>query len=159
MAGGRPSKRTEAIVEKLVSVYKLGVTDEVACNHAGIDKQTLYNWYKVDEDFFDRIQTAKNFARLAAGNVVMNSIVKKKDINTAKWWLEKKHSGEFKNKPEEREKPTQQIHYNLNILAHELAGIFKNTDSRSDTGEAEDVELAAEIGALAEGSDSKGTEV
>ena len=92
---GRPTKKREIVVKKLEGVFKLGVSDEIACRYAKISKPTFYDWCKKDEDFLYRITTAKDFARLAAGNVVMDAIVKDKDINSAKWWLERKHKDEF----------------------------------------------------------------
>ena len=95
---GRPSIYSEEIVKKLESVYQLGVSDEIACNYAGISKETLYTWRDKYPELVDRLDGAKHYARIAAGSVVMEAI-KNKDVNTAKWWLEKKYSKEFGNQP------------------------------------------------------------
>jgi len=96
---GRPTKMTEDVVKKLEAVYKLGVTDETACKYTGISRQTLNTWYKTHPVFLDRIQKAKEFVRIASGQVVVNAIVQDRDVEAAKWWLEKKHSDEFGGQP------------------------------------------------------------
>lgn len=96
---GRPSKKNDEIVKKLLDVYKLGVNDEVACNYAGISKPTLYAWCKEDEDLLYQIQGAKDYGRVVASQVVMKSIIEG-DVNSAKWWLEKKYAKEFQSRPE-----------------------------------------------------------
>jgi len=97
--GGRPTKMTEDAVKKLESVFKLAVSDTTACRYADISRITYYDWLKKDEEFSNRMSKAKEYARLAAGNVVMDAIVKDKDVNTAKWWLEKKCPEEFAQPP------------------------------------------------------------
>lgn len=92
---GRPTKYDEEIARKLESAFQAGVTDETACEYVGIDKQTLYNWYKKHPKFLDRIQRAKRYLRIAAGLNIQEDIAKNKSIGTSKWWLEKKHPDEF----------------------------------------------------------------
>ncbi|MBM3256580.1 MAG: hypothetical protein FJZ04_03905 [Candidatus Moranbacteria bacterium] len=96
---GRPTVITEEVVRKLESVFKLGVKDNIACNYAGIPERTYYENLQRNEDFRSKMRAAQNYARIAAGNVVMDDIVHNKDVQTAKWWLEKKHPDEFGNQP------------------------------------------------------------
>lgn len=96
---GRPTVMTADTILKLESVFKLGVSDAVACNYAGVGNRTYYDHLKANEDFRTKMDSAKHYGRLAAGNVVMDKIVKDKDVNTAKWWLEKKYPNEFGNTP------------------------------------------------------------
>lgn len=94
---GRPSKFTEDTVAKLEEVFKIGVTIQVACTQVGIHKSNYFRNYKNDQEFATKMDAARNYARLAAGNVVMDSIVKRRNTQDAKWWLEKKHSEEFRS--------------------------------------------------------------
>lgn len=94
-SAGRPTIMTDEILQKLESVFKLGVTNGVACNYADIAESTFYDHYKKDPVFRRKIDSAKDYARIAAGNVVVDSIVNGKDVESAKWWLAKKHSDEF----------------------------------------------------------------
>jgi len=93
--GGRPTKKDDEIVKKLENIFKIGGTVEEAITYGGISKQTFYNWIKDDEGFLTKMEQARYFADIAAKNVVVRAITKDKDLETAKWWLEKR---EFKNK-------------------------------------------------------------
>ena len=97
--GGRPTIYGEEIVKKLESAYQLGVSDEIASNYAGISKVTLYKWRETYPELVNRLDGAKHYARMAAGAVVVQAI-KDKDVNTAKWWLEKKYPQEFGTQPQ-----------------------------------------------------------
>jgi len=94
--GGRPTKIADAVV-KLEEVFKLGVNDSVACSYAGINRDTYYRWLNANKGFSDRMEAAKNYAYIAATQNVVTDIVNKKSVDTAKWYLEKKHSKEYKS--------------------------------------------------------------
>jgi hypothetical protein len=91
---GRPTKYDEKIVEQLVKVFELDVPDKTACEYVGLSPDTYYRWLKEKPDFSDRIVKAKRYARIASGSVVKEAI-EKKDVQSARWWLEKKHPDEF----------------------------------------------------------------
>jgi hypothetical protein len=121
---GRPPKLSlePEIMDKLESVLRLGVSDKMACEYANVSRDTYYKWLKIDKSFSDRMMTAKNYARIAAGQVVVQAIVKDKDVASARWWLEKKHSDEFKSKPDFVTENKTQINFfsNYEQLAEQL---------------------------------------
>lgn len=88
---GRPSVVTTETITKLESIFKIGGNDEEAISYAGIGVQTYYDHLKADENFRSKMMAAKNYSNIAAKNIVVDAIIKDKDLNTAKWWLEKKH--------------------------------------------------------------------
>jgi len=90
---GRPTKYSEVIVDKLEEVFKLGGTIEQACAYAGIDKGSYYKWIELYKDFSTRIERAKHFTDIVAKRNINVAINEKKDLETSKWWLEKR---EFK---------------------------------------------------------------
>lgn len=94
---GRPTKYSEEIVVKLESILKIGGTIEQACAYAGINKTTFYRWFEENEDFATRMEKAKYFSDIMAKNIVVKAITEDKDLETAKWWLEKR---EFKQQPQ-----------------------------------------------------------
>ena len=98
---GRPEVITEEIVRKLESILQLGVNDGIACQYAKIGRTTFYKKLKEDEEFADRIQSAKDLVTIAAGQVVTGAIINDKDLTTAKWWLERKAPDEFGDKKSE----------------------------------------------------------
>lgn len=89
-AGGRPTKFDKVVVEKLVSIFKIGGSIEEACANARIDKQTYYNWLEAHPGFSTEIASAQHYSDIAAKNVVVGSILKHKNIESSKWWLEKR---------------------------------------------------------------------
>lgn len=96
---GRPTKYSEEIVIKLESILKIGGTIEDACSYALISKETYYRWLEESLDFMTRMDSAKRYPDIAAKNTVVDSIVKDKDVNSAKWWLEKRRPQEFGQMP------------------------------------------------------------
>ena len=85
--GGRPTKLTDETVSKLESIFKVGGTVEEACSYALITKETYYQWIKKHESFLTKMTAAKHFADIVAKNIVVDSIVKDRNVEDAKWWL------------------------------------------------------------------------
>ena len=112
---GRPTKITEEVVKKLQSILQLGVNDTVACQYAKISRETFYNRLEVDEVFRDVIESAKQLVTIAAGQVVSQSIIKDKDVASAKWWLERKAPDEFGIK----DKPQVQVNILNNVIKND----------------------------------------
>lgn len=94
---GRPTKYSEEIVVKLESILKIGGTIEQACAYAEIVRDTFYRWMEENEEFRTRMEKAKHYSDIIAKNIVVEAITKNKDLETAKWWLEKR---EFRNQPQ-----------------------------------------------------------
>ena len=88
--GGRPTKYSKEMVVKLESIFKVGGTVEEACSYAGINKTTYYRWIEQNEGFATEMDAAQHYADIVAKNVVVDSIVKDRNVGDAKWWLEKR---------------------------------------------------------------------
>lgn len=86
---GRPTVMTDIVVGKLEEIFRLGCKDAPACAYAGISRDTFYSWLKDNDDFSDRIETAKNYAIIASRQIVVSKIIKDHDLETAKWYLER----------------------------------------------------------------------
>lgn len=91
---GAPSVITPEIETKLESIFKIGGTNAEATSYAGISERTYYSMCERNEEFLQKMEAAKHYADIVAKNVVVDSILKEKDLQSAKWWLEKR---EFKN--------------------------------------------------------------
>jgi hypothetical protein len=87
---GRRSKMTEEVIVKLESIFKIGGSIEEACSYAGISDETYRRWMNENNSFMARIESARHYPDIVAKNVVVDSMVKDRDLNTAKWWLEKR---------------------------------------------------------------------
>ena len=88
--GGRPTKLTEETVIKLESILKIGGTIEEACSYALISRETYYRWLKEDIGFMTKMEQAKHYSDIVAKNIVVDSMHKDRNLETAKWWLEKR---------------------------------------------------------------------
>lgn len=95
---GRPTKLTPAVVGKLTAAFANGFTIEQACIYADINRDTYYEWLKKDSNFSDNMAAAQGQLGLQARKVVAESLTRG-DIQTAKWWLEKRDP-EFSSKSE-----------------------------------------------------------
>ena len=87
---GRPTKLNDDLVVKLESIFKIGGTVEEACSYALINKTTYYRWLEENKDFATKMNSAQHYADIVAKNVVVDAMIKDKDLSTAKWWLEKR---------------------------------------------------------------------
>jgi hypothetical protein len=94
--GGRPTKLNDEVVKKLENIFKVGGTVEEACAYAGISKPTYYAWLKEDESFLTKMEAAQHYADIVAKNLVVKAITEDKDLESAKWWLDRRV---FKNQP------------------------------------------------------------
>lgn len=132
---GRPSAITADVLAKLEEVFKLDVTVETACRYAEINEATYYRAYKDDEDFARRMDKAREFARLAAGQVVMDAIAKDKDVSTARWWLEKKAPKEFSGFNETLLQDNRQINIftNHEQIAERISRLISRDEPRANT--------------------------
>lgn len=105
---GRPTKYSEEIVAKLEAILKVGGTIEEAASYAGIDPTTFRRWVEKYPDFASRMAAAQYFADVVAKNVVVDSIVKDKNLESAKWWLDRRVFRQSQN--------TTNIQINFEIL-------------------------------------------
>lgn len=93
--GGRPTKKTEETVKKLEDIFKNGANVQEACSYAGISKETYYTWLETDESFLTKMESAQYYPVIAAKNILLQDIYKNKNIDSAKWYLERKAKKEF----------------------------------------------------------------
>ena len=92
--GGRPTKMTEDTLKKLEEAFKYGCPDVEACYHAGISRQTLYNYQEKYPEFIDQKERWKNNPNfLARRNAVL--ALEEVDTDMSKWWLGNKLNNEF----------------------------------------------------------------
>lgn len=68
---------------------------QIAC-YLNVSRQTIYNWQEEFPELFDRLEGLRNKATIKAKDNILNAI-NKGDINTSKWYLEKKEKADFGN--------------------------------------------------------------
>jgi hypothetical protein len=59
---------------------------------------TYYRKIESDTDFSYRMEMARKYMILKSASVVVDAITNDKDVQSAKWWLERKETEEFGNK-------------------------------------------------------------
>ena len=96
---GRPSKLSPNTVTKLVAAFHKGFNDEEATAYAVISRNSYYRWYRENDDFRDKIDQAKLQPNLHAKELIIDAI-EKGDVNSAKWWLERRAKSEFGTRSE-----------------------------------------------------------
>ena len=87
---GRPTKLVPETIAKLEDILKVGGTIGEACSYAEIDQSTYHRHIESDNTFARKMDAAKHYSDVVAKNLVVDSIVKNKDLQSAKWWLEKR---------------------------------------------------------------------
>lgn len=91
--GGRPSKRSDAILDKLEYAWCLDCTDHEAALFAGISYATLKNWLKADSTLVERRDALKHTPVLQARQSVIRGL--KDSPELALKYLERKAKAEF----------------------------------------------------------------
>lgn len=90
--GGRPTKLTDEVVNKLEEAFSIGCSIEEACFYANISRQSYYNWEKENKELFDRFNELKQKPILKARQSVVNGL---SDSEFALKFLSKKKRDEF----------------------------------------------------------------
>jgi len=81
-------------IASLEEAFFWGANDTQAYTHAGICKSTFYYWQEVNPDFVEKKAGMQENIKLRAKRVLVESIVGG-DVNSAKFWLERKSKDEF----------------------------------------------------------------
>lgn len=93
-AGGRPTVMTPATIGKLEQAFALGCPKTVACEFAGINTDTLYEYINKNPEFSDRIKQLQGLVGMQARKAVADAI-KKGDAKIAIDYLKRKYRDEF----------------------------------------------------------------
>ena len=99
MTAWRKTIMTEETVKKLVDAFSMWFTDEEACLYSDISKQTLYNYCEKNPKFLTKKELLKNKPKIKAKLNLLNAI-NSNDLDTSKWYLERKSRDEFSLKTE-----------------------------------------------------------
>ena len=97
--GGRPGTVTKEVVAKLEQAFAVGATDLEACFFAGISKDAFYRYCDKHEEFRERKEALKQKPVLLAKTNVIKKL-QAADIDTSKWYLERKAKKEFSTRIE-----------------------------------------------------------
>ena len=90
---GRPTVMTPEVLRALQVIFLIGATQEEACRYSGISVKTLWSYTEKHPEFLQEIRAWQEDGILKARRKVIEEIPE--DINTAKWYLERKVKSEF----------------------------------------------------------------
>ena len=129
--GGRPTVMDDEVLNKLREAFAMGCTDEEACLHAEISPATLYNYQKENEEFLEEKKQLKNNPMLQARSTVVRNL---RNVDTAKWYLEKKARKEFGG--DDKEESKQQFNFFISDqqLADQLLGFIEGVEQGTGSG-------------------------
>lgn len=97
MSIGRPTVITAKVVRLLVTSFHNGLTVRQACWQSGISHEAYYQRLRNDIDFADTMSKAQYLPSITARTNITKAI-KKGDISSSRWWLERKEKDEFSSK-------------------------------------------------------------
>lgn len=89
---GRPTVFTDEVCRKIEEVAALDGSVEEMAYYAGIHRTSIYNYFKENPEFFDKIQALRERPVLKARQTVVNSL---SDPNHAFRYIERKRPKEF----------------------------------------------------------------
>jgi len=90
----------DEILSALVGAFQRDLNVEEACLEAGISKDTYYNWINASDELANRIAKAKQRLKTEVKRIIADKIIKNSDLDTAKWWAERKLKSEFSTRQE-----------------------------------------------------------
>lgn len=88
---GKPTVMTESTLQILEDAFICDASDEQACFLANISPATLYNYQVAHPEYIERKKQLKEMVKFRAKKTVAENI---KDVETAKWYLERKAKSE-----------------------------------------------------------------
>ncbi len=95
MAGGRPTKMTPEVIQKLEDAFTWGCTDLEACCYADISKTALYEYCQKNNEFAERKETLKNQPLMKSRRII-NQALDDNDLNTANRVVDRKEGQKIK---------------------------------------------------------------
>jgi len=85
---GRPQKVDYAVMGKLEDALQYGATVSEACYYAGISRDTFYRYFRNEDVFAKKMETARNKLLYVAKRNVADAIMNG-DYQSSVWLLEK----------------------------------------------------------------------
>jgi hypothetical protein len=96
---GRPPSITPEKLDMFIKAFGNGLNDKESCCYAEISESVFYEYCKKNPKFQELKERLKQKPLVQAKINILEAI-KNKDIQTTKWYLEKKNRDEFGDKRE-----------------------------------------------------------
>ena len=95
--GGRPSKLSETVVNKLEAAALLDCTISEMCFSAGISRETYYSWIKKDQKLSDKLKVFRAAPVFKARQELIKGLEGNPELCLK--YLERKKADEFSKEP------------------------------------------------------------
>jgi hypothetical protein len=95
---GRPTKKTEQRVEALLQSLRAGASRQRSAALAGIHRDTLNEWMRLDPAFSDAIEKAEGFAEMRFLSRVATAAENERSWQAAAWILERRFPNEWRKR-------------------------------------------------------------
>lgn len=100
--GGRPTKLTPEIAERICSALRIGASIDIAAHHAGVHRDSIYRWLQRGEQefkgayaaFFEQTQRARADCQISALAIIKKASLAG-DVKAAMFLLERRFPGDF----------------------------------------------------------------
>lgn len=129
---GRPTVVTEKVLDIMENVFAIGGSDEEAYSQAGIAKKTFYNYQLKHPEFREKKFQLKKLPTVVARRAIYDDL---KNVDTAKWYLERKQRKEFSTRTEHQHGGDKDNPINF---TYEQAQRIIDRRAKSDTNSSEE---------------------
>lgn len=116
---GAKSKRTPETQAKLIEALKLGATNVIACQYAGIAETTFYAWMAENVEFSQSIEKARAYAAVDALRTIQKAR-REGQWQSAAWLLERRYPHEYGRRTVQMEVTGK---LDLNVLVKQIAAL------------------------------------
>lgn len=93
-SGGRRTKFTAQVVERITTAIQLGATYEDACNYAGITYMTFNRWMKAKSKFCEAVKEAEGQATVQWLAIIQQEAIRG-NWQAAAWKLERRYPDRY----------------------------------------------------------------
>lgn len=117
--GRNPPELSPQKIERLEDGFLDGLNDREACLYAGVCKTDLYYYQEVNPDFAERKELLRNNNTII-GKKHLSTNIRGGDINSIKFWLERRAKDEFSARTESTGKDGESIKHQVSFTQDEI---------------------------------------
>ena len=99
---GRKISVTPEVVKLLTKAFSIGCSVNEACLYANISKPTFYKHFPVDSKMFNHFMSLRDKPLMKA-RINIEEAVQEGDLETSKWYAERKAKDEFSTKVDSKQ--------------------------------------------------------
>lgn len=98
MAYAKETKRQK--INNIIALMQRGCSRREACIHVKVPPTTVQNWIQKSKKIAEEFESAEIYLDVVAEKVMAEDIIDKKNVETAKWYLERKKKNKYSTRSE-----------------------------------------------------------